>query len=221
MIESYPLSWPLGWKRTAPAARKRALFNAGSVEYSADRSASWNRKRDVTVAEGCDRVLAEVGRMGCPGYNTIVSTNVPVTRSGLPRSGLREPDDPGVAVYWRDGERRLVMAIDRYDRVADNLAAVAATLYAMRAIERHGGGAVLERAFTGFTALPAPGGTVARSWVEVLGYAPGSILTPREVEAAWKRLRSQHHPDKGGDPALFDEARRAYEQALQSLGVMA
>ncbi|KVD37855.1 hypothetical protein WJ41_22830 [Burkholderia ubonensis] len=62
----------------------------------------------------------------------------------------------GVAVYWetRAGARR-VMAIDQYTRVADNLAAVAATLDAMRAIERHGGARILERAFTGFAALAA------------------------------------------------------------------
>ena len=38
------------------------------------------------------------------------------------------------------------MAIDAYTRTADNLAAVAATLEAMRAIERHGGAQILERA---------------------------------------------------------------------------
>lgn len=59
---------------------------------------------------------------------------------GFPRSGQSEPSDGGVAVYWltSTGETKCI-AIDRYDRVADNLAAVAATLDAMRAIERHGG----------------------------------------------------------------------------------
>jgi hypothetical protein len=61
------------------------------------------------------------------------------------------------------------MAIDQYDRVEHNLAAIAATLDAMRAIKRHGGAEILDRAFTGFTALPAPmaGG---KPWRQVLGF---------------------------------------------------
>ena len=32
------------------------------------------------------------------------------------------------------------------------------------------------------------------------------------VEAAYKRLRSQHHPDNGGDPAEFHAVKLAWEQ---------
>ena len=39
--------------------------------------------------------------------------------------------------------------------------------------------------------------------------------TPTEVEARWRVLRSDLHPDKGGDGAAFDEARRTYEEALR------
>ena len=83
----------------------------------------------------CGGVLAELARLGIGEQDTVISTNVPTRLDGLPRSGAREPFDPGVAVYWqeRSGARR-VMAIDRYTTVADNLAAVAATLEAMRAI---------------------------------------------------------------------------------------
>jgi hypothetical protein len=87
---------------------------------------------------------------------------------GLPLSKQREPEDPGVAVYWKTDGKSLVIAADCYTKIADNLAAVAATLDAMRAIERHGGAAILERAFTGFTALPAPM-TGQKPWRDVLG----------------------------------------------------
>ncbi|WP_249183503.1 hypothetical protein [Burkholderia cenocepacia] len=60
-----------------------------------------------------------------------------------------------------------VMAIDQYAWIADNLAAVAATRDAMRGIERRGGARILERAFTGFATLAAPGR--ARHWREVIG----------------------------------------------------
>ncbi|MGN5479481.1 hypothetical protein ACTMU2_29065 [Cupriavidus basilensis] len=103
----------------------------------------------LTVSDGVNRVLDELGRLGARPGSIIISTNVAVRLDGLPRSGQREPADPGAAVYWQDrsGAPR-VMAIDQYRSVADNLAAIAATLEAMRAIERHGGAQILERAFT-------------------------------------------------------------------------
>ena len=79
------------------------------------------------------------------------------------------------------------MAIDQYFRVADNLAAIAATLEAMRAIERHGGAEILDRAFTGFTALPAP-----EQPFHVLGVS--ATATDEEIETAYRRLAMQHHP---------------------------
>lgn len=105
------------------------------------------------------------------------------------------------------------MAIDRYDRVADNLAAIAATLDAMRAIERHGGAAILDRAFTGFAALDPP----EAHWSAVLGV---TTLTPiGEVRATYRRLRSQHHPDNGGNAATFDAVQKAYTAYCRDNGI--
>lgn len=45
---------------------------------------------------------------------------------------------------------------------------------------------------------------------ETLGVAPNA--TDREIEKAYRRLASKHHPDrKGGDEAKFKEVRGAYE----------
>lgn len=208
MIEAYPLSWPTGWPRTT--SRASAKFSKGERQYSSQPGGgSWMRRRDLTVSDGVDRVLAELQRFGVDRQDVVISTNVRTRLDGLPRSGEREPNDPGAAVYWedRDGKTK-VMAIDRYDRVADNLSAIAATLEAMRAIERHGGGQILERAFTGFTALPSP--DAVKTWREILGVS-GSDWA--EIDAAYKRLRSQHHPDRGGDAERFNDIQRAYEQA--------
>jgi len=101
------------------------------------------------------------------------------------------------------------MAIDRYDRVADNLAAIAATLEAMRAIERHGGAEILDRAFTGFAALPQP----ETSWWVILGVAPNASCD--EIEAAYRRLAMKHHPDRGGDPHEMARINAARDVGLQ------
>lgn len=36
----------------------------------------------------------------------------------------------------------------------------------------------------------------------------------QQIEKAWRRLASLHHPDHGGDAEKFKEIREAYEQAL-------
>lgn len=220
-IDSHPLAWPAGWKRTLPQLRRGARFSKGEREYSsAPGGGSWMRKRQVTVADGCDRIMAALRKMGFNSWNVVVSTNVPTSRSGMPRSSAREPEDPGAAVYWRkdDADRRNCMAIDQYDRVADNLAAIAATLEAMAAIERHGGAEILNRAFTGFTALPGPGQT-SRGWRSVFGWPEGENVSRMALEGAYRTARSENHPDKGGSAEAFQEVQRAYEQAKAELGM--
>lgn len=212
-IPAYPLQWPAGWKRIAHVHRTRARFAKKERKYSdhvgADGSrGSWLSGKEITIADGVERVRAELGRMGIRDDDLVISSNLELRLDGLPRSGQREPSDPGIAVYWRAGAETRCMAIDRYDRVADNLAAVAATLEAMRAIERHGGAAILDRAFTGFSALPPP--APARAWWVTLGVPAGA--DPAVVEAAYRRLRALHHPDRGGEADAFHEVQLAYEQ---------
>jgi hypothetical protein len=169
----------------------------------------------VTVSQAVGRVVAELIRMGIPDARVIVSTNIRTTLSGVPRSGERKPDDPGVAVYWLDGKRSRCMAIDRYNDVAQNLAAVSATIEAMRAIERHGGAEILDRAFTGFTALLAP-----EQWWQVMGFE-SSRPSRAEIESRYRELAMQNHPDRGGTHdqmarinAARDEAFRLYADPL-------
>lgn len=195
-ISAYPLQWPAGWKRTEPAARTWAKF--GKRESNVGQA--WRQLKGVTVADGTGRVREELRRMDVDENDLVISTNLRLRLDGYPRSDQSEPADPGVCVYWRTGGADRCMAIDRYARVADNLAAVAATLEAMRAIERHGGAEILDRAFTGFTALPPP---MVTDWRQVLDAS--------DPEGSYKRLRSQHHPDKGGDPAAFQRVQDAFE----------
>jgi hypothetical protein len=189
-IEAYPLAWPPGWPRNKSHQRSRAKFSTSG--------------RLLSVMDGIQRVLLELERLGVKRDDLVISTEIPTRLDGLPRSD-RTVADPGVAVYWRKGKDTRCMAIDRYDRVADNLAAIAATLEAMRAIERHGGAEILNRAFTGFVALPAP-----EQWWQVLGVAENA--TGEEIDAAWRRLAARHHPDRGGDSAQMARINAARDQ---------
>lgn len=216
-MHAYPLSWPAGWPRTDAGARPRGMFLKKQWVGVPGAADNVQRSRDLTIHDAVARVLAELKRLGVPDGEAIISTNVPVRLDGLPRGDARVPEDPGVAVYWRRDvdQSPKVMTIDRYARVSDNLAAVAATLEAMRAIERHGGARILDRAFTGFAALAAP--PAARPWRDVLEV--GAEVSNRAiVEAAYKRLRALRHPDRGGSAGAFQQVQEAYEQAGRELG---
>lgn len=211
-VTAYPLSWPLGRERTPRADRKISDFGQRERTTSA-----WKQLQRLSVSQALTRLHREIAaftRGGRPWRidpaQVVVSTNVRTRRDGLPYSGEREPDDPGVAVYFQlDGEA-YCLACDRWTRVADNLAAIAAHLGALRGIERWGVGD-LRQAFAGYTALPAPSG---QPWHEVLGVAADARRT--EIDAAYRRRRSEAHPDRGGDAAAFDAVQRAYEQACRS-----
>lgn len=203
MITAYPLCWPEGWPRTKGYARKEGRFS--------------HQGKSITVAAACSRVLKELDMLGIGRDDIVISTEVKLRLDGLPRSDQAAPSDSGAAVYWetKKGARR-VMAIDQYRTVADNLAAIAATLDAMRAIERHGGAQILDRAFTGFTALPSPG--AARSWRDVIGVGPAERdLTA--VRAAYRRSAQAAHPDRpGGSHDEMARLNAAMRQAEQELG---
>jgi hypothetical protein len=199
MIPAYPLQWPVGWPRTPS-------YERGNAHFSTD-------KRWLTINEGVARVLKELGRIGIERQDVVISTNVRVRLDGFPRGDEPAPADPGVATYWETRKHeRMVMAIDRYNEVAGNLGAIAATLEAMRAIERHGGARILERAFTGFTALPSQVG--ARPWREVLKTNSTSF---EEVKRSYRTLASKAHPDKGGTVAAMAALNAALEQAEREL----
>lgn len=199
-IPAYPLQWPDGWKRTAPVFRGRARFST--------------RNQRVSISESVNRIRGELQRMGIHDDDVVISSNLALRLDGLPRSGQSEPSDPGAVVYWTDRFDKSVaprcMAIDGYDRVADNLAAIAATLSAMRAIERHGGAEILNRAFTGFVAIEHQG----ENWWDVLEVRRDASRDA--IEASYRRKRSEHHPDHNGAPEQFQRVQRAYEQATEA-----
>ena len=215
------LAWPEGWPRTPDGRRVRGNFSyqGTTTGYGGN---SYKVKRDITVAMAYGRVQEEVRRMGGTGLR--IDTDMPTRNDGLPYSQARQPDDPGCVVSFRlPGGRPVVFPCDRYGRVEMNLAAVAATLEAKRAIERHGV-STLEREFEGYAALPSGDAAKDAAAASAQGHRPASptIKVPPHVvlgiaegapievaEAAWKALAKKHHPDVGGDEAKAAEVNAA------------
>jgi hypothetical protein len=212
---AYPLDWPVGWRRTQEGVRKTGRFSKGERKYSSDGQRSWSSHRPVTVSDSVGRILESLEKMGASRDDVVISSNVRTRLDGLPRANEKEPDDPGAAVYWRKDYKAAMrcMAIDIYENVADNLAAIAATLEAMRAIERHGGAEILERTFTGFAALPEK---ASEPWRDVLGITEQKV-SPSQVDTMAKNLMKRYHPDVGGDRNKFEAVVAARKQALEEL----
>jgi len=187
MIEAYPLCWPDGWKRANPYNRDASKFKS-------------------TFAVARDELMAEIDRLRGRGINygdAILSTNVALRQDGLPYANQREPDDPGVAVYFQYKKKSMVFACDKYRKVWENMVAIRKTIEAIRGMERWGASDMMERAFTGFVAISD------NSWHSVLGVS--QTANRDEVYMAYKRLRSQHHPDRGGNADQFNKVQQAYE----------
>jgi hypothetical protein len=212
MSERYPLSWPEGWKRTKREHRTVAKFAKRSASAAVG---NYVPLRQLSVFEATQRIAYELDRLGVPDGDAIISTNLWLRLDGLPRGDQGEPSDPGVAVYWVLKNRKECIAIDRYTRVADNLAAIAATLEALRAIERHGGAEILERAFRGFTVIPERAS--GKSWRDVLELK-GDGVTAEAIKDHFRLLATTKHPDKGGTRDEFEELMWAREAGLLEIG---
>ena len=199
MTAASPLTWPEGWPRT-PVARQYRGY-----QFNKLGSGGW-RDKSISFADARDGLYDELRRLGAK--LPVVSTNHPTDRYGVPTESKKRVADEGVAVYFTLGDRPMVMASDRYDNAAANMRSLALAIEAMRQLERHGGGTMMERAFSGFVALPAP----ASPW-DVLGLNPGA--SEAEIEAAYRQKAKAVHPDR---PGGSHEAMTRLNEARATLG---
>lgn len=201
--QAYPLSWPRHWQRTPSHKKQRAQFGkVGPANYGG----GYTTKSRLSIADGTKRLLDELGRLGA--REIIISTNLRLRRDGLPASDQKEPDDNGVAVYFQLLGKPQVLACDKWDRIADNLAALGAHIDAIRRQERYGVGS-LEQAFAGYAALPNYATEPAkRPWRDVLGYPE----TLEAAEAGYKVAAKRLHPD---NPSGSHEAMAELNQAIK------
>lgn len=186
--EAYPLQWPVGRPRTKWPERSNF---------------------EVTLGKAIKDVQEEVRRLG--GQGLVISSNLPLRRDGIPYANASQPQDRGVAVYFKYKRKPMCFACDRWQKIEDNLRAIAKTIDALRGIERWGTGQMVEQAFTGFTALPAP----EQPW-QTLGLDT-SNPTREQIDEAYRRLAGEHHPDRGGDTQQMARINAARDELYARL----
>lgn len=202
VTDSYPLQWPAGFPR-----RQGPPLSGGNL---AKRSLS--KGGAMTHSRILDDLEEEVRRLG--GRNLIVSSNLRMRLDGRPVARQVAPDDSAVALYFDWNGKQHAMACDLYGDAWKNLRALTLCIDSLRTLERHGGGAILERAFQGFAALPASI-VPARRWRDVLDLDADAAPTANEILLRFRRLSLERHPDKpGGSEEAWTELVRARDQAL-------
>jgi hypothetical protein len=191
------LDWPDEFERTPD--RKRRQYPGGF---------------QVSRSEAFDSILAELQKMDA--RNVQIETAAPHTAKNPHRPYAdRDPEDPGVVVYFeRDGQQYAVPC-DRWSNLRDNARAIALYLDAKRALDRYGVQTVRSEFDT--QALPEPGDDAIAGEEpphEVLGVAKDA---PDDVvKAAARRLAANVHPDKpDGDEEEFKRIQRAKSAMLE------
>lgn len=203
---AYPLQWPIGWPRHPSPAR--AAFHRFAV----------GGRRSNTVGEGRDQLLRELRLLGAT--DVLISTNVRNTRrDGHIPSDAANPKDPGAAVYFRLVGKPRVLACDGWDRLADNLVAMAKDVEAQRGRIRWRVGS-LEQAFAGYAKALA-GMEAKKPWWQVLGFTvtPVGRMPVSLMEAKYLELMQRHHPDKGGNPNQAAEINAAWQEGREEMGL--
>jgi len=208
MRQSHPLDWPLEYPRTARP--KKSAF------------------KSITIYRAVENLVLEVNRLvhgrasKRKPSDMVISSNVPLKLDGgisanYQRSVIR---DKGVAVYFRKGNTDLVLCCDKFDTVESNLHAIFKTVEAMRGIDRWGVSDFLERSFTGFKALPAPGVKSFRGqWWEEMRFEKAPAVF-QDVYERYRHLAKLFHPDNkiSGSVESFQVLQDVYEVAKKHYG---
>ena len=202
-VTSSPLFWPSTMPRTAPHNRKQAPFGTGHTS-----------RENFTIDAAVRLLTAEMKRLNIPSWNFILSTNLRLRNDGLPYSNQRMPDDPGAAVYFKLEGRDTVFPCDRWNKVQDNIYAIAKHIDALRGQDRWGVG-TRAQAFAGYAALPGPGDQPRkRSWRAVLECDErGDIRHPDDLSVRYRSLAKERR----GDEAKLLELNLARDEAREEL----
>ncbi len=198
MEKPHPLSWPAGWPKTPIHLRKRAQFSKKV------HNGKYMVTRELTVRDAEKRLQGELDRLGA--IDELLSSNMPRNLDGSIKASASALEDCGVAIYFQLDGQPTALACDKWDRVADNICALAKHIEALRGMDRWGVGSV-KQAFAGYQALPAP-----EQWFEVLGVSANASI--EEINTAYRSKAKHAHSDQGGSDAAMSRLNVARDQGL-------
>ncbi len=182
MPQAYPLAWPPGWPRT-PVRHKGVYRTALSTALNNLRS-----QLRMLCGDSAARTL-------------VLSSNATL--------GNDAPADPGVVAYLTWEGQQIAIPCDRWHRIEHNVQAIALTIEAMRAMERHGAKHMIKAMFQGFVALPPAGD----DWRAALGF-PATLA---DAEKNYRELARAAHPDAGGSTEAMARLNAARDRARKEL----
>ena len=170
MTEAYPLSWPQSLPRITTSPAKSQF-----------KTSLTTRRQRPRVAQ------AVLGRQREEGRKR------PRVQQRVPDE--RNPKDAGVAVYFTWDGISICIAVDRYQRIEENLQAIHHVIEAERTKLRHGGLNLVRAAFRGYAALPPPSAAKDDPWT-VLGVKRGASAV--EIESVYREKAKNVDPNTGG-----------------------
>lgn len=180
--QAYPLMWPANWpKTTRPQKSQFKTSLSGALK---------------NVKNSLQLLAADSGKKV---ENLTISSNVTLDE--------QTPRGAGVAVYFTWDGISTCIPVDRYIKVQDNLQAIHHCIEADRTKLRHGGIHQIRATYRGYASLPAPESQPSLWWhvLDIDRDARGGL-----VEKQYKKLRSLHHEDHGGDRIKYDAVQKAY-----------
>ena len=187
------------WPGPLTAKRKRSQFRAGYADTLR------HLRNELRMIKAKDVILLMAIR------------ERDLRLDGRPRADAK-PDHPGCILTFVAKHGPMQMAVDRYERFEENLRAIAFSLEALRAVDRHGCTRNGEQ-YRGWLALPAPdaGPTTveeARQLVIELIGPPVMWDDPECVQSAFREAAKLAHPDGGGSEDCFKRLMMAKEILL-------
>lgn len=195
-IPAYPLQWPDGLPRARPST---------STPFSTE------------LNKAISNVRASLKKFGDDTGLPIAPDAIVFTSNYGGGLEAKTPKDTGVAVWFEWDKALRCIAIDRYASLAQNVQAIHHMIEADRTKMRYGGLEIVRASFKGFRALPSP--KDKRSWRDVLEMTAAHNATKADVEASYRRLAKERHPDKvGGSEKMMSELNAARAEALKEVG---
>lgn len=200
-----PLEWPIGW----PRSKNRV---SGNRRYTRKSHSGYMKPWPINSAG--EELFKELGRLGAK--DCIVTSNLAIRKDGMISGNQRYDEDMGVAVYFSLDGKPLVMANDTFFEPQNNIRQLTIALQNLRHLSENGGAIMKQRAFSGFSALPAPM-SGEEPYYSVLNFLPDEELTEAKINTRYRKMAKQHHSDTGGEDGRMAALNVARDRALASL----